>query len=160
MSGGFKFLVIADESPEFPAAAIYAGLRARATGSRLVMLCVMAPVEQHHWVAVADEMRMQAMARAETLTRRFIAEIVAAGGAEPEVIVREGDLRVELRGLLEMDPDIKIIVIAAGAGREGPGPLVTSLAKGQALGGRALPVVVVPGSLSRDELRALAMPPA
>jgi len=157
MSAGFKYLVIADESPECPTAMLYAALRARATGSRLQMLAVVEPVSYQHWVSVGEEMRAEAREAAEALTARFAAELVGETGVEPEIVIREGEMRPELRKLLAEDGDVKLIVLAAAAGRDGPGPLVASLAKG-GLGGRAVPVLVVPGSLSREEVRALAVP--
>ena len=46
----------------------------------------------------------------------------------------------------------------AAAGPGGPGPLVTQLGKSAGLGPRPVPVLVVPGALSRDEIRKLALP--
>lgn len=156
MSSAFKYLVIADETPECPAALLYAAWRARATGSRLLMLNVVEPVSFQHWVSVGEEMRAEAREAAEALTARFAAELMGETGVEPEILIREGELRPEIRKVLEEDGDVKLIVLAAGAGRDGPGPLVASLAKG-GLGGRALPVLVVPGQLGREEIRALAV---
>lgn len=153
----FKYLVVADDSPECPAALLYAALRARATGSALVMLCVIEPVRDQQWVSVGEEMRAEALEAAEALTARFAAELVGEAGVEPEIIIREGEIRPEIRKLLAEDTAVKLIVLAAGAGRDGPGPLVSALAKG-GLGGRATPVLVVPGQLSRDEIHALASP--
>ena len=46
-------------------------------------------------------------------------------------------------------------VLAAGAGQEGPGPLVTSLV-GKMSGRMRVPITVVPGSLSDEQISALA----
>ena len=55
------------------------------------------------------------------------------------------------------DPDIKILVLAASAGGKGPGPLVASIAKdGVNWGSRKLPVTVVPGDLTDEEIADLA----
>jgi hypothetical protein len=45
-------------------------------------------------------------------------------------------------------------VLAAGAGKEGPGPLVASVAK--SAGTFPIPVAIVPGHLSDDQLEAVA----
>ncbi|MNL85213.1 hypothetical protein D3C87_2134570 [compost metagenome] len=76
----------------------------------------------------------------------------AAQGIEPEINIREGETASELISLIEEDQDIAILVLAAGSGKEGPGPLVQSLA------GRALfqiPVTVVPAGLSNDDIDAV-----
>lgn len=50
---------------------------------------------------------------------------------------------------------ISILVLAAGTGSEGPGPLVSALT-GKMAGRVRVPVTVVPGSLTRDEILRLA----
>jgi Universal stress protein family len=158
MSDRFACLVVADESPEFPVALAYASLLAKATGWRLVMLRVIEPAEPAPWAVVSEEMRRQAMAAAESLTQRFAAEVWAACGIEAERVIRQGELKPEVRRFIEEEPAINIVVLAAAVAKSGPGPLVASLAKAQGLGGRAVPVIVVPGVLTKDEIRALALP--
>ena len=49
-------------------------------------------------------------------------------GITPECAVREGDKAEEILKLIDADEDIFILVLAAGTGSEGPGPLVATLA--------------------------------
>jgi hypothetical protein len=160
MSERFAVLVIADESEEFPDALIYGGLICRNTGWRLVMLRVIEPSDPAPWASITEEMRRQAYDAAESLTQRFAAEAWAECGVTAEPVLREGDLKPELRKLIEQDASIKLIVLASAAGPGGPGPLVTQLGKTAGLGPRPVPVLVVPGALTRDEIRALALPVA
>ncbi|MDX2274196.1 MAG: hypothetical protein NW206_02000 [Hyphomonadaceae bacterium] len=158
MAEPFACLVIADESPEFPAALTYAGIVAKSAGWRLVMLRVVEPSYPAPWATITDEIRRQAHDAAESLTQRFAAEIWAECGLTPEPVLREGELKPQVRKLIEEDPSIKLVVIASAPGPGGPGPLVAQLGR-QGLGGsRPVPVLVVPGALSRDEIRALALP--
>lgn len=154
----FAILVVADESEEFPVALTYAGLIAKRTGARLVMLRVIEPTDPAPWASITEEMRRQAQSSAESLTQRFAAEVWAECGITAEPVVREGDLKPELRKLLEEDRTIKLLVLASEAGPRGPGPLVAQLGKSAGLGGRPVPVMVVPGALTRAEIRALALP--
>jgi nucleotide-binding universal stress UspA family protein len=158
MDSAFKYLIIADESAEFPAALAYVAYRAKQTGAAIVMLHVIEPAEPSEWVSVAEEIRRQAAEAAEALTQRFAAEVWAETGLTVEIVIREGDLKGEIRRLLDEDRTIKVLALAAGAGQVGPGPLVSSIAKGQALGARPVPVLVVPGHLSREDLKGLAVP--
>jgi hypothetical protein len=103
-------------------------------------------------------MRRQEQAAAESLTQRFAAEVWAECGVTAEPILREGYLKPELRKLLELETSIKLVVLAAAASPRGPGPLVAQLGKREGLGPRAVPVLVVPGALSREEIKALALP--
>jgi hypothetical protein len=160
MSERFAVLVIADESEEFPDALVYAGLICRNTGWRLVMLRVIEPSDPAPWASITEEMRRQAYDAAESLTQRFAAEAWAECGVTAEPVLREGDLKPELRKLIEEDATIKLVVLASAYGPGGPGPLVTQLGKSAGLGPRPVPVLVVPGALTRDEIRALALPVA
>lgn len=158
MNTDLAILVVADESEEFRAALVYAGLLAKSTGWRLIMLRVIEPSDPAPWASISEEMRRQAQAAAESLTQRFAAEVWAECGVTVEPVLREGDLKPELRKLLDEDATIKLVVLAAASGPGGPGPLVAQLGRAQGLGGRAAPVLVVPGGLSREEIRALALP--
>lgn len=158
MSDRYACLVIADESEEFPDALIYAGLLCKNTGWRLVMLRVIEPSDPAPWASITDEMRRQARDAAESLTQRFAAEVWAECGVTAEPVLREGDLKPELRKLLEQDTSIKLVVLASAAGPGGPGPLVSQLGKSAGLGPRPVPVLVVPGALSREDIRKLALP--
>ncbi len=156
----FACLVIADESEEFPDALIYAGLICRNTGWRLIILRVIEPSDPAPWASITDEMRRQAHDAAESLTQRFAAEVWAECGVTAEPVLREGDLKPELRKLIELDASIKLVVLASAHGPGGPGPLVTQLGRSAGLGPRPVPVLVVPGALTREEIRKLALPVA
>ena len=62
--------------------------------------------------------------------------------------------RRRILDLIEEDEDIAILVLAAGTGKEGPGPLVSNLAK--AAGDYPIPVAIVPGHLTDEELDAMS----
>jgi hypothetical protein len=156
----YTCLVVADESEEFPDALIYAGLLCRYTGWRLVMLRVIEPQDPAPWASISEEMRRQARDAAESLTQRFAAEAWAECGVTAEPVLREGDLKPELRKVLDEDSSIKLVVLAAATPPGGPGPLVSQLGKSGGLASRPVPVVVVPGALSRDEIRKVALPMA
>ena len=66
----------------------------------------------------------------------------------------------ELRKLLVEDTTIKLVVLAAATPPSSPGTLITQLGKTGGLSPRPVPVVVVPGALTRDEIRAIALPMA
>ena len=64
-----------------------------------------------------------------------------------------GSATEQIHGLIEEDRDIAILVLAAGSTKEGPGPLVSSIAgRGAAF---PIPVTVLPDTLSDEEIDAL-----
>ena len=73
----------------------------------------------------------------------------------PELVVREGRRLDELLALIEEDHDIRVLVLGAAPGAEGPGPLVSALA-GQISGSFRIPFTIVPGTLSDAQIDELA----
>ncbi|NOX93851.1 MAG: universal stress protein [Alphaproteobacteria bacterium] len=152
-----KFLVIASEHPEARLAAFYSGRRAKRSNARVTILHVIEPPEFGHWATVAETMRAEAQETAEAMLREFAAEVKAQSGEAPEEIIREGRMVDEIKKLIEEDPLIAILFLGASTEASGPGPLVSALAHNPAyLGARPIPVVVVPGSVTRDELRKMS----
>ena len=74
----------------------------------------------------------------------------------PEEIVREGQLAGEIVKLIEEDREIGILVLGASTDPSGPGPLVSSLAAGTKAGTFPIPVTIVPGNLTLEEIAGLA----
>lgn len=150
-----KFMVVIDASPECDRAVHFASRRAARTGSKVVMLHVTEPHDRHQqWLGVADIMREEAEAEANAALDTFAARSLAIAGVAPERVTREGKPAEEILQLISQDEDIAFLVLAAGTGKEGPGPLVTSLVKSAA--SFPIPVVIVPGSLSDEQIDALA----
>ena len=153
-----KFLVIADDSQEFRAALRFACRRARSTGGHVALLRVLEPAVFEHWSGVRDEIERQAREEAEEVLQTMAEFVVAESGQPPEFILIEAEsTRAALRKVISEDPDIKILVLAAAVGGRGPGPLVASIAKeGVKWGARKVPVTVVPGDLTDEEIEDLA----
>lgn len=150
-----KFLVIADSSEECGRALRFATRRARHTNAGLVLLHIIDSSDFQQWLGVGDLMRAEAQQQAEALLDAFCAEARRLDGVDPERIIRTGGKTAEIVGLIEEDEDISFLVLAAGTGKDGPGPLVSMLA-GKASAAFAIPVVVVPGGLTDEEIDALA----
>jgi nucleotide-binding universal stress UspA family protein len=149
-----KFLVVIDDSPECDRALYFASRRALRIGAGVVMLRV---VETHdrnqQWLGVADIMRAEAHEQANAVLDRHGARAASITGVMPERVIREGDKADEMLKLIDEDEDIAILILAASSGDEGPGPLVSSLAK--SAGSFPIPVAVVPGHLSDEDLDSM-----
>jgi nucleotide-binding universal stress UspA family protein len=149
-----KFLAIIDDTPECERAVAYASRRAKTTGGVLVLLFVIEPSDFQHFLGVEKIMREEATAAAKATLDQHASRVREQQGIEPELIIREGKPAEEIHRLIEEDQDIAILVLAAGMGKEGPGPLVTSVAgKGT---GFAIPVTVVPQGLTDEDIANLA----
>ncbi len=149
------FLAVVDETPEHRIAVRYAARRAAHTGGRLAMLYVIEPTELQHFRAIEELALAERREAAEALLQHLCEEIGPIAGAMPIVYIRQGRRRDELLALITEEPTISILVLAAGAGAEGPGPLVSSLA-GKTAARLRIPITIVPGGLTMDQVDALS----
>ena len=149
------FLVVVDETEEYRIAVHYAARRVAHTGGRLALLYVIEPVEMQQWLAVEELARAERREAAEELLQQLCEEIAPAAGSMPIVYIREGRRSDELLTLITEDPSISILVLAAGTGPEGPGPLISYLT-GKPAARLRIPVTIVPGGLTLDQLDALS----
>ena len=147
-------LVVIDESAEHHVALRFAALRAAHTGGRVAMLYVIEPGDSQQWMAVEDLMREERRAEAEATIKQLSEQVFEWSGSMPAIFLREGKMREELLKLIEEEPSISILVLAAATGPEGPGPLVTHLA-GKIAGRLRIPVTIVPGGLTDEQIAAL-----
>lgn len=145
------FLVVVDDSPERRVALRYAALRAKKSGGRVALLRVIEPAGQVEWAGVGAMLAEERRQEAENLLSGLAAEVNEITGGLPILLIREGVPRDELLALLEEDPRISILVLAAAAGGSGPGPLISALA-GRYASKLAVPMTIVPGDMSDEEL--------
>lgn len=151
-----KFLVVIDDTEECDRAVVYAAKRAERTRGMMTMLTVVQSGEFQHWLGVADIMREEAEEEARRVCARFEDRARSvAPSVELEIVVRQGKRAEQILQLIEDDEDVGILVLAAGTGSEGPGPLVNQIA-GKAAAQYPIPVTVVPGSLTDEQIKALA----
>jgi nucleotide-binding universal stress UspA family protein len=149
-----KWLVVIDDTPECDRAVYFAARRAARVGAGVVMLRVIETHDRNQqWLGVADIMKAEAIDEANAALDKYAARAKGITGIAPERVVREGAIADEILGLIEDDEDIAILVLAAGTGSDGPGPLVTGI--GATVGEYPIPVAIVPGHLSDEELDAL-----
>ncbi|MET0606710.1 MAG: universal stress protein [Beijerinckiaceae bacterium] len=150
-----KYLVIIDGTPESAVAIRYAGRRAARFAAGVSMLTIVTPPEAPPILGVGSLMEAEATEEAQERLDAAATGMRALAGVEPVTIIRIGSKADEIIKLIDEDEDIAILVLAAGTGKEGPGPLVSSLAaKGVAT--FPIPIVIVPGHLQPDEIDALA----
>jgi nucleotide-binding universal stress UspA family protein len=153
-----KFLLVVDESQEVESALYYAASRVQRSSGSLVMLHVIEPGDYQHWAGVRQVQIEEETNKAKALFRLFRRKLNLAGfeGIDVEDVIREGRTAEEIVKLIGEDEDIAILVLGASLDAKGPGPLVSSLAAGKAAGGFPVPVTVVPGKLSLEDIKALA----
>lgn len=148
-----KFLVILDDSRECLNAMRFAAMRAANTGGGVQILSVIPPDEFNHWIGVGEVMRAEARERIEAHFNVFAKWMRDKQGVDPELVIREGEPIDEILSQVTEDREIGVIVLGAGTGRKGPGPLVTAMSKNA--GTLPIPMTIVPGELSKEQLEAI-----
>jgi nucleotide-binding universal stress UspA family protein len=150
-----KFLVLVDDSEECGKAVYYASRRAARVDAEVLLLRVIPSFwDEVALPAVEDVIRTEAQREAREVIQRFESLARTVSGKPSESLIREGDSAREIFELIRADEDIALLVLAAGTSTEGPGPLVSDLAR--TAGKYPVPVVIVPAHLSDAELDALS----
>ena len=147
----WKFIVVVDETPECNNAIRFAALRAAKTNGGVKLLYIIDPPDFQHWMSVEEAIREDARAEGEAHLRQAADRIYEELGIRAETIIREGKPINVVLEAIEEDPGIHILVLAAGTGKEGPGPLVSSFS-GQMLGSLPIAMTIVPGHLPTDQI--------
>ncbi len=146
-------MAVIDETPECDRAIYYAGRRAKNSSGGLVLLYVISDEDFDQWIGVGEIMRTEAREEAEAILAKKAQSVRETIGIEPELVILEGKAIEKILDLIETDRDIAILVLAAGSGKDGPGPLVAAMSSRGAL--FPIPVTVLPDQLSNEEIDAL-----
>ncbi len=154
--GTRTFLCVVDESEELAQALRFACRRAVRSNGRVALLYVVEPAEFQHWAAVGDLMREERREEAEEMLQVVASVVQKQTGNTPVIYIREGKITEELIKLIdEKDTDISVLVLGAATGPEGPGPLVSDLV-GKMAGRLRIPITIVPGSLTDEQIDAIS----
>lgn len=149
------FLVVVDRSAEMKSALRYACRRAARTGGAIALFHVVPQTEFHHFKTIGELMDHEARTEAERRLQEVAGEVHRQIGKFPELYFRQGDALVELTKVIAETPSISVLVLGAGTGTEGPGPIVSALS-GKLAGKINIPVTIVPGDLTLEQIDAIS----
>ena len=122
-----KFLLVLDDTRECLNAMRFAAMRAANTQGGVEILSVIPPDEFNHWIGVAEVMRAEARERIEAHFNVFAKWMRDRQGVDPSLVIREGEPVTEILAHIRESSEIGVLVLGAGAGKSGPGPLVTAM---------------------------------
>ncbi|MFC7049753.1 universal stress protein [Emcibacter nanhaiensis] len=146
----WKFLVIADDTPEFKKVLRLAALRASKVGGSVVMLHIIPPADFQHWVSVRELMEEEARQEAEGMMNGFARDVEVLSGMTPELVIRSGDPKDVIVDYIREDMDVHLLVLGADVGGD-PGPLIR-IFREELLDVCHMPVLVVPGNMTDEEI--------
>ena len=148
------YLVVVDETPESGIALRFAARRAVKTGGGVEILTVVEPQEFIAFGGVQATIEEEARLHAEGLVAQAAGAIIEESGLRPAITVRQGEGPRIIRDLIAANPDIAALVLGAAA-TGAPGPLIAHFA-GTDAGALAVPVMIVPGSLTPEAIDRLS----
>lgn len=150
----FKFLVCVDDSRHSRVALRFATLRARNSGGLVALLHVIDPPEYQHLVTVAEAMEQERREEAEELLHRLALDVQQCCGLTPELHIRQGNIGEQILSVIREDTEIDALVVGAAPADQRRGRLISWLA-GQLAGNLDIPLVIVPGNLTDEQLERM-----
>lgn len=148
------YLVVIDDSPEAEIALRFAARRAVKTGGGVEILTLLPPQEFIAFGGVQATIEEEARQRAEGLVAAAAGTLIAESGLRPSLTVMGGDGPKVIRDTIAGNPEIAALVLGAAA-TGAPGALVTHFTGADA-GALSVPVMIVPGSLTPEEIDRLS----
>ena len=148
------YLVVIDDSPEAEIALRFAARRAVKTGGGVEILTLLPPQEFMAFGGVQATIEDEARLHAEGLVTGAAGTLLQESGLRPAITVREGEGPKVIREMIAANPDIAALVLGA-APSGAPGVLVSHFAGADA-GALTVPVMIVPGSLSLEQIDRLS----
>ncbi len=146
----WKFLIIADGTPEFAKVLRLASKRAAKVGGSILMLCIIPPGDFQHWMSVRDIMEEEQLTEAEIMLRNYNDEVKRISGIDAETVIRNGKPEEVISEIIAEDHDIHLLVLGASVDGD-PGPLIKSFRE-VLLNVLHMPVLVVPGNMTEEEI--------
>ena len=148
------YLVVIDENTESEIALRFAARRAVKTGGGVEILTLIAPAEFVAFGGVQATIEDEARIHAEALVAGAAGTLLEESGLRPSITVRQGDGPKIIREMIAENADIAALVLGAAASGP-PGPMVAHFAGADA-GALPIPLMIIPGSLSREAIDRLS----
>jgi nucleotide-binding universal stress UspA family protein len=157
MDGGSAprtYLVVIDDSSEARVALRFAARRAAKTAGAVEVLAVIEPQDFVQWGGVQAAMEEEQRLRIEGIVSGAVGEIIDESGLKPSIVIRSGEPSRVVRDYVGSREEITALVLGA-APSGSPGPLVAHFT-GNDAGKLPCPVMIIPGSLSDEDLERLS----
>ncbi len=148
------YLVVIDDSAEARTALRFAARRAVKTGGAVEVLAVAKPQDFVQWGGVQAAIEEEQRLRIEGVVSAAVGEILDESGISASVVVQQGEPVKTVRDYVGTRKEIAALVLGAAPSGH-PGPLVANFT-GNDAGQLPCPVMIIPGSLSAEQLEHLS----
>ena len=151
---GGTYMVIADDSDEFPIAAHYAARTALARRAAVAVTHITELEDFIHWGKVEALMRNDLRAQAEKEVWQIAKNLNDDYNIYPSLYIREGKMIDKIIEVIEEDKTIRALILAGSANSNNQGPLVTYFS-GKGMSKLRIPVIIIPGHLDVQAINAI-----
>jgi nucleotide-binding universal stress UspA family protein len=148
------YLVVVDDSEEARVALRFAARRAAKTSGRVEVLGIVEPQDFVQFGGVQHAIEEEQSLRIQGVVSSAIGELLDESGVEANIIVQQGDPVRTVRDYVGERGEVAALVLGA-APSGNPGPLVAHFT-GNDAGKLPCPVMIIPGSLSDEQLEQLS----
>jgi nucleotide-binding universal stress UspA family protein len=148
------YLVVVNDSEETRVALRFAARRAAKTGGSVEVLAIVQPQDFVQWGGVQAAIEEEQRLRIEASVAANVGEIMDAAGIKPEIVIRQGEPVDVVRAYVGTRQDIAALVLGAAPSGH-PGPVVEDFT-GHDAGKLPCPVMIIPGSLTDEQLEQLS----
>ncbi len=149
-----KYLVCVDHTDVSRAALRFACSKARKRNIRIDVLHVMPPVDGQVLGSVAEKMRQEQRAEAEKLLQSLAHEAVGEFGITPSLLIREGKPAEQILAQTQEDYFTNMLVLGVSP-QSSSGRRVISALTSYYADKMHIPIMLVPGNMSDEEMEAL-----
>tara|TARA_Y100001978_G_scaffold47687_1_gene42757 strand:+ start:3326 stop:3793 length:468 start_codon:yes stop_codon:yes gene_type:complete len=147
-----KFLAVFDGTDECKSAVRYAARRAKINGAELLIVATVDTAEFTYWLSVNNKMIDDIERESRDALRELSDEIKSYSDVLCDHIIEHGSKLDVVKNLINLDNSISLLILASNKKDKNPGILVETIS-GE---GYSIPVVVIPGNLSNNDIDKLA----
>lgn len=145
-------LVVVDGSKEMPAALHYAIRRARDLSRRVALLYVVEPSTIEAWGPVERVVLDAAFDVARKEMAQYEKEVEEGTGQKALSFYRQGVRRKALLELIDAQPELSTLVLAARTKEGAANPLIQYLTSDKGLRKLKIPLIIVPDTCERTDM--------
>ena len=147
-----KFLAVFDGTDECKSAVRYAARRAKINGAELLIVATVDTVEFTYWLSVNNKIIDDIERESRDALNELSADIKSYSDVSCDHIIEHGSKLDVVKNLISLDNSISLLILASNKKDKNPGLLVETIS-GE---GYSIPVVVIPGNLSDNDIDQLA----
>ena len=147
-----NFLAVFDGTDECKSAVRYAARRAKINNAGLLIVATVDTAEFTYWLSVNNKMIDDIEKESRDALEELSVNIKSYSDVSCDYIIEHGSKLEAVKNLISLDNSISLLILASNKKDKNPGILVETISGD----GYSIPVVVIPGNLSDNDIDKLA----